>query len=252
MSVVLCSGGLDSAVTLSMALRALEDVHVLRVETGSRQSKKEERAFQDLCLYYDIPSENQHWATVSLPWMDDHPMHLDGEVLGSVKTGWFRKAVSEQDQEETNNFFVPMRNAIFLSIAASLAEFLNKEFIYCGFDYCEQDGRTPSLDKSPDFVEAFNLMSEKALGLSRKTVVKTPLQWMSKSEIIDIGRDQELPFHLTWSCYNDFSMHCGVCSACITRRKGFKKAGVIDPVPYMSPREVKKYIKHRQEVNELL
>ena len=77
---------------------------------------------------------------------------------------------------------------------------------------------------------------EKAIDVGTKPETKieiiTPLIHMKKLAIIKKGIELGAPFHLTWSCYKDNNIACGVCDSCRLRLKGFREAGVADPIKY--------------------
>ena len=57
---------------------------------------------------------------------------------------------------------------------------------------------------------------------------------MTKSEIIKVGIGLGIDYSLTSSCYdpNQGGNPCGLRDACYLRLKGFKEAGIIDPLNY--------------------
>ena len=65
-----------------------------------------------------------------------------------------------------------------------------------------------------------------------KIKIETPVIHLSKAEIIKKGIELNAPLHLTWSCYQNEDVACGVCDSCALRLRGFQMAGVDDPIPY--------------------
>jgi 7-cyano-7-deazaguanine synthase len=63
-------------------------------------------------------------------------------------------------------------------------------------------------------------------------VVKTPLIGYAKRDIIRRGFQLGVPFRLTWSCYRDSEVACGICDSCALRLRAFQEAGVEDPIAY--------------------
>ena len=63
--------------------------------------------------------------------------------------------------------------------------------------------------------------------------IVTPLIHMSKPEIVKKGMEVSAPLNLTWSCYQSEEEACGVCDSCALRLRGFQKAGIEDPIPYI-------------------
>ena len=60
----------------------------------------------------------------------------------------------------------------------------------------------------------------------------TPLQWMTKREVVALGKKIGTPFELTWSCYNGFEKSCGVCPTCVGRLQAFRENELEDPIEY--------------------
>ena len=82
------------------------------------------------------------------------------------------------------------------------------------------------------FYQAFNKVIETGTRPETRIEIVTPLIHMKKSEIVKRGVALGAPLHLTWSCYQNSEKACGRCESCTLRLKGFKKAGVKDPIPY--------------------
>jgi 7-cyano-7-deazaguanine synthase len=128
--------------------------------------------------------------------------------------------------------YVPFRNANLLSAAVSWAETIAANKIYIGA--VEQDS-SGYPDCRLAFYEAFNL----TIAAGTKTgseggaiTVVTPLIAMRKSEIVTLGLSLGAPFDLTWSCYSEDDIACGVCESCLLRLKAFSAAGSSDPILY--------------------
>ena len=83
-----------------------------------------------------------------------------------------------------------------------------------------------------EFYDAFNsaitLGTKPGSGIS----VVTPVIGMSKADIVRTGAALDAPFELSWSCYRSEDAACGRCDSCALRLKGFRDAGVPDPIPY--------------------
>jgi 7-cyano-7-deazaguanine synthase len=128
--------------------------------------------------------------------------------------------------------YVPARNTIFLSFALAWAEVLEAADIFIGVNALDYSGYP---DCRPEFIEAFERMANLAtrVGVEGVTRVKihTPLINLSKAEIVRYGMELEVPFGLTWSCYDPGPSNrpCGLCDSCLLRAKGFREAGLTDP-----------------------
>lgn len=94
-------------------------------------------------------------------------------------------------------------------------------------------------DCRPEYYQAFQEVAR--LGTRRGVEgdviqIRTPLIHMAKADIVRKGEELGVPWALTWSCYLGESKACGVCDSCQLRLKGFREAGVKDPLPYASRR----------------
>ena len=124
--------------------------------------------------------------------------------------------------------YVPFRNAHFLSVAVSWAEVMNAEKIYIGA--VEQDS-SGYPDCRPQYYAAFNDVIAKGTKEGRISIA-TPLIAMRKSEIVRLGLELQAPLDLTWSCYGEEQLACGVCDSCVLRLRAFQQAGAADPIRY--------------------
>ena len=91
-------------------------------------------------------------------------------------------------------------------------------------------------DCRPAFIAAFQAAADAATAAAaergRRIIVETPLQSLSKGEIIRLGTKLGAPYELTTSCYRGEEEACGVCDSCVLRLRGFAAAGRRDPIPY--------------------
>jgi 7-cyano-7-deazaguanine synthase len=132
--------------------------------------------------------------------------------------------------------YVPARNTIFLSFALGWAETLGASDIFLGANALDYSGYP---DCRPEYIAAFERMANLATraGIEgRRLRIHTPLISLSKAEIVKLGTRLGVEFALTWSCYDPGpdGAACGRCEACILRQKGFKEAGVEDPIAYQN------------------
>ena len=105
------------------------------------------------------------------------------------------------------------------------------------------DGVTPDFDldfarikylNREEYYEAFNRLIQVGTRPETQIEVVTPLIHMGKADIVREGVRLEAPIHLTWSCYTESDIACGRCESCGLRLKGFREAGLADPVTYRS------------------
>jgi 7-cyano-7-deazaguanine synthase len=123
---------------------------------------------------------------------------------------------------------VPNRNAIMLAIAVGHAVKINVDSVY----FAAHGGdHTIYPDCRAQFVTAFSRAME--LGNEWNPVrVIAPFTEMTKAELVKLGTELHVPFHLTWSCYKGQEYHCGTCGTCVERKEAFVIAGVEDPTEY--------------------
>ncbi len=222
-TVVTLSGGMDSTVCATLAVREHGPEHVaaLHVSYGQRTEAREQRAFQEICDRLGIARRlvvrNQALSQIGGSALTDSSLTVPaaGPEIGS----------------EVPITYVPFRNAHFLSVAVSWAEVLGAGKIYIGA--VEQDS-SGYPDCRPEYYEAFNRLIQAGTkeGLIR---IHTPLIALKKVEIVRKGLELGAPFELTWSCYSREDRACGVCESCALRLRAFAAAGSIDPIPYQAP-----------------
>ena len=125
--------------------------------------------------------------------------------------------------------YVPFRNGLFLSSAASLALSLGCDEIYYGAHMDDA-----AMDAYPDCSKEFTDAINKAiyLGSGKKVNVIGPFVNMRKSDIVKLGLELKVPYEMTWSCYEGHDKACGRCGTCIDRKKAFLANGVKDPIEY--------------------
>ncbi|HOE91516.1 MAG TPA: 7-cyano-7-deazaguanine synthase QueC [Candidatus Cloacimonadota bacterium] len=216
--IVLASGGMDSLVTTAIAKSENDEIYLLHINYGQRTQDRELLAFKAISDYY-IPKDI---LILDLAYFTQ----IGGNSLTDRTIEIPTNQLSDQ---EVPNTYVPFRNGNLVSIAASWAEVINAQSIYIGA--VEVDG-----SGYPDCRKVFYEQLEKAINLGTKEEtniqIKTPLIDKTKSEIIQLGKSLYVPFELSWSCYQSSVKACGVCDSCLLRINAFKRAGLIDPIPY--------------------
>lgn len=125
--------------------------------------------------------------------------------------------------------YVPFRNGIFLSIATALAEQEGAEAIFIGVVEEDSSGYP---DCSENFVNSFSNSINFGTKRETKIEIKTPLISLKKEDIVKEALKLSVPLELTWSCYQDSDLACGLCDSCRLRLKGFERAGLRDKINY--------------------
>ena len=216
-AVVLVSGGMDSCVCAAIAHQSYA-LAFLHVSYGQRTEKRERQAFEAIADYYQVP----HRLASKL----DHLRDIGGSSLTDP-----RILVEQANLERTDipTSYVPFRNAHFLAIATSWGEVLRAEALFIGA-VAEDSSGYP--DCRPEYYEAFNQLIRIGTRPETRLEIFTPVIHMKKSEIVRTGNTLAAPLHLTWSCYQGSERACGHCDSCALRLRGFREAGIIDPIPY--------------------
>ncbi len=217
-AVVLLSGGLDSATALYQTRQDGYACYCLCVDYGQRH-RKEIRCAERIARY-----SGSHFLLIrtELPWKKSAlvnpriPLPDQPGVLGR--------------KDRIPRTYVPARNSIFLSIAAGWAEDMDAARVVIGANAVDYSGYP---DCRPDFLKAFNHLIEKGTrrGAEGNPVhVYAPLLLMKKADIIQRGMQLGVPYECTWSCYRGGERPCGRCDSCRIRRRGFREAGMRDPL----------------------
>ena len=214
--MVLLSGGMDSCVCAALAARD-HDAAALHVSYGQRTEERERQGFSAICDTLGIRQR--------LVVRNEALREIGGSALTDPSITVPESRSIGRDIPVT---YVPFRNAHFLSVAVSWAEVLGAERIYIGA--VEQDS-SGYPDCRPAYYAAFNEVIRKGTKEGRIEVV-TPLIAMRKAEIVRLGLELGVPFHLTWSCYSRQDRACGVCDSCVLRQRAFQEAGAEDPIAY--------------------
>jgi 7-cyano-7-deazaguanine synthase len=136
------------------------------------------------------------------------------------------------DASDIPSTYVPARNTIFLSLALGWAEVLGAHDIVVGVNALDYSGYP---DCRPEFISAFERLANlgtRAGVEGGRYRVRTPLIALGKADIIRRGLELGLDYRLTHSCYDPSAdgRPCGKCDSCVLRAKGFREAGVPDPL----------------------
>jgi 7-cyano-7-deazaguanine synthase len=219
LAVVLVSGGMDSAVTAAIAAESCE-LAFLHLNYGQRTEERELRAFRDLADFYKV--------TRRLVVDVAHLKQIGGSSLTDAAM-----PVEEADlaRQGVPSSYVPFRNAQILSIAVSWGEVLGARKIFIGAVEEDSSGYP---DCRKEFYDAFNRVITLGTKPGSGLVIETPVIGMKKEEIVARGASLGVPFQLTWSCYRGDEIACGTCDSCALRLRGFQKAGLADPIPYLA------------------
>jgi 7-cyano-7-deazaguanine synthase len=229
LAIVLVSGGMDSCVTAGIAHQQFRTAF-LHVNYGQRTEARELRAFNEIADYYHAEKR----LSVSL----EHLKVIGGSALTDERIAVPTAGGSADSPLPVPHpplsasvpvTYVPFRNAHLLSIATSWAEVTGATKIFIGAVEEDSSGYP---DCREVFYQAFNRVIETGTKPETAIEILTPLIHLKKSEIVKRGIQLNAPLHLTWSCYQNSEKACGRCESCGLRLKGFREAGIKDPIPY--------------------
>lgn len=221
-AVVLLSGGLDSSVAAAKAREEGYEIYAMTFLYGQSHS----RELQSAIKVAEFLGAREHRMVELPPFLFSSSALLGGEEIPAVRDA------EEIPRRGIPPTYVPARNIIFLSMASAWAENLQAEAVYIGVNALDYSGYP---DCRPEFIEAFQEVLRRGTraGVEGRPVrIVAPLVNMRKAEIVRLGHSLGLDFSLTWSCYRGGERACGVCDSCQLRIKGFREAGLKDPLPY--------------------
>jgi len=210
-AVVLLSGGLDSGTCLYWAVAKGYCCHALCVHYGQRHAR-EVRGARSLAR---SAKAVLHEVRLKLPWLKTSSLVDPGVRLPDLSPGRIGKG-------RIPSTYVPGRNTVFLSLAASLADSVDAEAIVLGANALDYSGY-------PDCRPAFTRSFQKTVRLGTRRGaegkplrIEAPLMRLDKAGIVRLAQRLRVPLGKTWSCYRGGKRPCGMCDACLLRGKGFR------------------------------
>lgn len=215
-AVVLLSGGLDSSVAIHLAKSEGFEVYALSFDYGQKHNKELECAKA---------------TTKKVGAIEHNIVSLSLNLWGGSSLTDNKLAVEDGDITRTDipQTYVPARNMVFLSVAASYAEAIGAQNIYIGVSEVDYSGY---VDCREEFIQSMentiNMGTVMAVEEGKKIKIHAPFIYKTKAEEIKIGESLKVDWSLTWSCYRGTAKPCGKCDSCLLRAKAFNDAGVID------------------------
>ena len=221
-AMVLFSGGVDSTTCLGMAVDkyGAENVVALSIAYGQKHTKEIECS-QKIAQHYGVEHLYLDLGKIFQYSNCSLLSHSDQEI----PTESYAKQIEKTDGAPVSTY-VPFRNGLFLSSAASIALSKGCEVIYYGAHSDDAAGNA-----YPDCSDAFNKAINEAIyiGSGNQLKVEAPFIGLTKAQVVKKGLELKVPYELTWSCYMGEDKPCGVCGTCIDRAKAFEENGVADP-----------------------
>jgi 7-cyano-7-deazaguanine synthase len=222
-AVVLLSGGLDSTTCLAWAQAQGYACHTLAIDYGQRHR-------QELAAARNVAR--------ALGALEHREVRVDLRAIGGSALTAAIEVPRDRDVAHMNAgvpvTYVPARNTVFLGIALGWAEVLGACHLVAGMNAIDYSGYP---DCRPEFVSAFERLAKVATRAGVEGMefrVHTPLMHLDKAGIIRLGAELGVDYALTHSCYDPApeGAACGHCDACTLRLRGFREAGIADPIRY--------------------
>lgn len=221
-ALVLCSGGVDSTTLLAGAVERFgaENVYALSISYGQKHIREIEAA-RAVAAHYGVEQRFLDLGAI----FADSACSLLAHSDEAVPTGAYGEQ-QEAAEDGIVSTYVPFRNGLFLSSAASMALSLGCSVVLYGAHHDDWAGAAYP-DCSPAFVEAMNRAIVEGTGGELR--LEAPFVEASKGDIVRMGLELGVPYELTWSCYEGGEIPCGRCATCLDRAAAFAANGAEDP-----------------------
>lgn len=222
-ALVLCSGGVDSTTLLALAVEryGAQNVYALSIFYGQKH-ERELQAARAVTAHYGV---EQRFLDLAPIFSDSDCSLLAGSDVAIPHASY--AAQMELETDGLVSTYVPFRNGLFLSSAASVALSLGCSVV-CYGAHADDWAECAYPDCSPAFVDAMGNAIE--LGTGGNLQMAAPFVHWSKARIVEEGLKRAVPYELTWSCYEGSDEPCGTCGTCLDRKRAFELNGTIDPL----------------------
>lgn len=224
-AVVLSSGGLDSTTCLAMAVKKLgaENVSALSLFYGQRH----ERELQSSIAVAEFYNVARYELDVAKIFCYSNSALLNTSTVPLEKGSY--SAQKKKNRSQKIATYVPFRNGLMISMAASFADSIYENEpveLYIGVHSDDSSGDAYA-DCRADFIASMSAAVR--IGTYEKIKLVAPFLCQRKADVVKVGLELKVPYHLTWSCYERGDTPCGKCATCLDRAKAFELNGVKDP-----------------------
>ena len=222
-AIVLSSGGLDSTTCLAMAVKKLgaENVSALSIFYGQRHERELQSA-KAVAKFYNVA----HYELDAAEIFKNSDSALLNTSTAPLEKSSYAAQIQKNDSPRIATY-VPFRNGLMISIAASFADGLYDDSVEIYIGVHSDDAGEAYADCRADFIASMSAAVR--IGTYEKIHLVAPFLCQKKSDVVKVGLELNAPYHLTWSCYESGEKPCGKCATCIDRAKAFKINGVKDP-----------------------
>ena len=219
-AVILLSGGLDSATVLGIASKEGYECYAMTINYQQRHNA-ELVAANNIAKFFNI--KDHKVVDIDLSWLKSSSLTND------------KMDIPEIASEGIPSTYVPARNTIMMTLAMAWAETIESQDIFIGVNAVDYSGYP---DCRPEYIASFQKMANLATKTAiegMKIKIHTPVINLSKSEIICLGKNSNIDYSATVSCYqaDKDGRACGKCDSCRLRKEGFKQANIKDPTQYV-------------------
>ncbi|ASJ01829.1 7-cyano-7-deazaguanine synthase [Thermococcus profundus] len=222
-AVVLFSGGLDSTACLYWAKKNYDEVIMLTANYGSNEERVTNRVAEFFSKELNVPLK-----IVKLDFLEEFSKLRGTTLVGGETPKVTGEELEDMDvaQKTAKSVWVPARNVVLISAAASLLDALGGGDIIVGFN-AEEGATFP--DNTPEFVEKMNEMLR--YGTMAEVKVVAPLIDLDKKGIARLLKELNAKYEYSNSCYmpkgfteDGKPIHCGECESCVRRHRGLMEA----------------------------
>lgn len=221
--VVLLSGGVDSSTCLGLALETCAPADVLAVNMFYGQKHdREMQSARDVAKFYGVELMELDLSQI----FAKSDCSLLAHSHKDIAHGSYAEQIAETGGKKPVSTYVPFRNGLMLSAAASIAISVEADEVWYGAHADDAAGNAYP-DCSEDFLTAINAAVYEGSG--KQVHIIAPFIAVPKAEVVRTGLAIGVPYKLTWSCYEGGEKPCGKCGTCIDRAEAFRANGVKDP-----------------------
>lgn len=223
--LVLLSGGLDSTTLLAWIIKNRVVDHITPITFFYGQKHERELgACRDVCKFFNLSTPIQ--INLAIAFIGSRSALVEGPLSPLMPHLSYEEL---QKTEGVSPTYVPFRNGAFLSLAAVQALIIGADTIFCGI-HAEDARNWAYPDCTPEFIGG--MMNAIYIGTYYKVRLQAPFQYFMKKDIVELGLSIDVPYEITWSCYEGREKACGVCPTCVERLKAFSANLAVDPIHY--------------------
>ena len=224
-ALILFSGGVGSTTCLAIAADKYgsENIIALSVSYGQKHIRETEAA-RLIAEKYGV----KHRILDLKPVFEGSDCSLLSGSDKEIPKESYADQLKKTDGKPVSTY-VPFRNGLFLSCAASIALSEGCSEIWYGAHSDDAAGNAYP-DCSSEFNDSINRAIK--LGSGGQLDVIAPFIGLTKAQVVAKGLALKVPYELTWSCYEGGDIPCGKCGTCRDRAAAFAANGLSDPAPF--------------------